>query len=579
MTTAPEPADEPDWRSLPHDPQAFFGLSAPWDERELKRRYHRLIKRYKPEKHPEEFQRIRAAFEALERPPGGAGAPRPVRWLPRRTAEDVVDPVRSSASGSAGGVDKRPATRRSLARRLRDTDLATLLEELASQPRHTEEEQVLLAFLREAAGPDATFVFLDGLLEAVRSRGTDHPLRLLDRYLRSAEAGVGCRAILPRVFAALDEGEAFAVSPPLWDALLERCGFPAVLEVWDECLRHLPDPPGTGRIIFEMRLVERLLFSAPVEWTRQQLSRLTRGDVQWPDWLDARVFRLGVLADYVAVRTDFLERGEPVRLRIDAVIAALCRGDHRGPALLHEANGEFLRNFPALSAALPREANGEFLRRNFPVLSTALPPKDSTGPRAWAAWAAVCEHAEEADWETHATDGAELIEPHRRELAALPDALNRHSTPLLGPPRYWTPATWVSAAMTLVVPPLFCGVAFAQGDISTGMSLSHGLIGGVFGAVLGSLSWMSLAFVDHPTGHALCWENYIMGIRPRLVDFLTRFPLPIGQFLQGLRSLKLRSARGQHQLEAARGDIALKFFATAAWLARRRAAAATPPPE
>ena len=557
MTTAPEPAGEPDWRTLPHDPEAFFGLSPPWDERELKRRYHRLIKKYKPEKYPAEFQRIRAAFEALERPSGGAAAPRLIRWLPRRPAEDVVNPIRDSASESAGEVDGLAATRPSLARRLSDADLAALLEELAAQPGRTEEEQVLLAFLREAARPDATFVFLDGLLEAVQSRSTDQPLQLLDRYLRSPEAGVRCRAILPRVFAALDEGDAFTASPPLWGALLERCGFPAVLEVWDECLRHLQDPPGTGRILFEMWLLERLLFAAPVEWTRQQLSRLTRGDVQWPEWLDGQVFRLSVLADYVATRPAFLKRGDPVRRRIDAVIEALCRGDPRGSALLREANGEFLRNFPALSAAFP--------------------PKDSTSLRAWGAWAAVCEQAEEADWETHVTDGAELIEQHRRELAVLADALDRHSTPMIGPPRYWTPATWAAAAIMFASFPLLIGWAFHQGDIRTGGGISHGLSGGAIGAVVACILWACVAFIDDAAGHGLCWDNYTMGIRRRLVAFITRFPLPIGQFLQGLRSLKLRSSRGQHQLEEAQGDIALRFFATAAWFERRRAPAAAPP--
>jgi len=558
MTKAPEPTDEPDWRSLPHDPEAFFGLLAPWDARELKRRYHRLIKRYKPEKHPAEFQRIRAAFEALEQRPGGAGAARPVRQLPWQPTRNVADPVSSFAAEPAAGADRRAATRPSLSRRLRESDLATLLGELASQPRRTEEEQVLLAFLREVDRPDAAFVFLDGLLEAVRSRGTDRPLRLLERYVRSAEARVRCRAILPRVFAVLDEKEAFAVSPPLWDELLERCGFPAVLEVWDECLRHLQDPPGTGRILFEIRLLERLLFLAPVEWTRQQLSRLNHGDVQWPEWLDASVFRLGVLANYAEVRPSFLRRGDPVRLRIDAVINAVCRGDPRGSALLREANDEFLRNFPALSVAFP--------------------PKESTGPPAWDAWAAVCAQVKKADGEAPPTDGAEVIETHCRELAALPAVLDRHSTPTIGPPRYWTRAIWASAATVLVISSLFFGVAFSRASIRTGAWLSNGLIGGALGAAFSSVYWICLAFVDHPVGNGMCWWNYTWGIRLQLVAFLNRFPLPIGQFLDGLRSLKLRSARAQHQLEEAQGDIALKFFAMAACLERRRAPAASPPP-
>ena len=36
------------------------------DRRELKRSYNALLRRYKPEKFPQEFQRIRAAYEQLE---------------------------------------------------------------------------------------------------------------------------------------------------------------------------------------------------------------------------------------------------------------------------------------------------------------------------------------------------------------------------------------------------------------------------------------------------------------------------------------------------------------------------------
>jgi hypothetical protein len=57
---------EPDWSRLPHDPAGFFGLGTGFDRRELKRSYNALLRRYKPEKFPQEFQRIRAAYEQLE---------------------------------------------------------------------------------------------------------------------------------------------------------------------------------------------------------------------------------------------------------------------------------------------------------------------------------------------------------------------------------------------------------------------------------------------------------------------------------------------------------------------------------
>ena len=57
---------EPRWELLPHDPVGFFELAGSFDRKTLKQRYTDLVRRFKPEKHPSEFQRIRAAFEALD---------------------------------------------------------------------------------------------------------------------------------------------------------------------------------------------------------------------------------------------------------------------------------------------------------------------------------------------------------------------------------------------------------------------------------------------------------------------------------------------------------------------------------
>jgi len=57
--------DEPDWNLLPEEPEDFFGLSEGWDRRALKRSYNRLIKVYRPEREPERFRDIRAAYENL----------------------------------------------------------------------------------------------------------------------------------------------------------------------------------------------------------------------------------------------------------------------------------------------------------------------------------------------------------------------------------------------------------------------------------------------------------------------------------------------------------------------------------
>ena len=54
------PDDLSQW---PSDPHELLGVAHGVAPRELRRAYTRLIRRYKPEQHPEHFRRIREAYE------------------------------------------------------------------------------------------------------------------------------------------------------------------------------------------------------------------------------------------------------------------------------------------------------------------------------------------------------------------------------------------------------------------------------------------------------------------------------------------------------------------------------------
>lgn len=56
------PEDMAEW---PHDAAELLGVGPDADTKELKRAYARLIRRFKPEQFPEQFRRIREAYEAL----------------------------------------------------------------------------------------------------------------------------------------------------------------------------------------------------------------------------------------------------------------------------------------------------------------------------------------------------------------------------------------------------------------------------------------------------------------------------------------------------------------------------------
>ena len=57
---------EPDWNLLPRFPLAFFGFTKGATREQIKQAYSLLIRKYKPDKFPSEFKRIRAAYEQLD---------------------------------------------------------------------------------------------------------------------------------------------------------------------------------------------------------------------------------------------------------------------------------------------------------------------------------------------------------------------------------------------------------------------------------------------------------------------------------------------------------------------------------
>ncbi len=55
-----------DLRNWPSDPFELLGIDRQADDATIRRAYTRLIRRFKPEHHPEQFQRIREAYEACQ---------------------------------------------------------------------------------------------------------------------------------------------------------------------------------------------------------------------------------------------------------------------------------------------------------------------------------------------------------------------------------------------------------------------------------------------------------------------------------------------------------------------------------
>lgn len=184
MSAPEEP--QPEWSLLPHDPAGFFGLSNPIDRKDLKRAYNKLLRRFKPEKAPEEFQKIRAAYESLDErlrygAPTAAPPTESIDWASALGAEsvDAASEVKHDVVHQ-GPAPERPAPPPTLEERLENESVDALYAELAAAPDKSPYDYYALALMADVVERDKPLRFAEWLLSGIAKHDDCGPLvRLL----------------------------------------------------------------------------------------------------------------------------------------------------------------------------------------------------------------------------------------------------------------------------------------------------------------------------------------------------------------------------------------------------------------
>lgn len=298
---------DPPWDLLPHDPLGFFGLDPGWDERELKRRYGRLIKRFRPERDPEAFQRIRAAYEAL------TARSEPPRALPSPTPRLDADPPTAPGAPADDPLAAHA-----------DTPLDALQRLLAGAEPRTAAHHLALALLSDAPGVEDTRGALGWLLEGLR-RAPSEPrlLALLEAHLtREVEAAAAGEA-LRRCAGALERARFYPVTLGLWRRWL-REGDPAEVEATlAACEQALGLAHDDGaEAWFLVGLLRPAALWGGADLVRGLATRLGSSSAEARD-LDYELEVARALRGYAVERAAFLAAPGPLRARLDAAIVAL----------------------------------------------------------------------------------------------------------------------------------------------------------------------------------------------------------------------------------------------------------------
>jgi hypothetical protein len=338
---------EPDWNLLPHNAAAFFGLTPGFELRALKAAYGSLLRRYKPEKAPEEFQKIRAAFESLKRrfdeSAGRSSLPPslPIEFhQPIETARPHYLPPAEPCRDDPGKASSR--------------SLAAEYEMLRANNAKTPNDYYALAILSDlVGGQEPGFSWW---LHAGLRRYPDEPAltRLLSEYLGTEEAATNAQWALVATSQAIPSDRFYDVSRPLWDRVSGAVGFTALCALVDACEANRDREPGEGYVAFSWWMLTRAVWEQDHAWFDARIAELESLDTDLTRW-DAAGYRdlVDLLIIYRQARhrivTKRFVRGEMDRTVIACTSSSQRAADSQmveAQAFLAAHERELLREFP-----------------------------------------------------------------------------------------------------------------------------------------------------------------------------------------------------------------------------------------
>lgn len=334
--------NDPCWDLLPQQPARFFELAEPFDMKDLKRAYNRLIRRFKPEQFPAEFQRIRSAYEALSDalrfnvPLSSTTASRDVDFS---ESQQAASRPQSHDSGSIDDVARHDAKRDRPQRTRRPSLSATMLERLAQEsPRAIYSD--LRVKVTKSADDFFALAVLSDLVEPVEVSGhemffrwlvdglAEHPedWRLADlarNYLREIQSHASLIEHLEALAKKSPPERLQFVCERAWERLFREAKFSDYRATFVAFSQQLERSREESLVAFYAHAVRFLVWELDdelAEELRQILS--TAGDeTSW--WVQQQV-EIGLeLLEYRKARAKFLAHA-PWCAKVDAALRSWC---------------------------------------------------------------------------------------------------------------------------------------------------------------------------------------------------------------------------------------------------------------
>jgi len=358
---------EPNWELLPRNPVGFFELQEGFDRRDLKRRYNQLIRQFKPEKHPAEFQKIRAAYEALDVSLryGGTGASQQIpaeayQWVtdvsPRRTQTGKVEQTVAGDRATTGGVSTLP-----LHDRVRSESVKGIYQELVEKKGKSAFDYYALAVMSDLVEPGDKLKFASWLLKGLAAHKSDLGLlHLLHSYLHGPIPHGTARKLVIACSQTVPEHSFFQITEPLWQALLREENFSVFRETYARCEANLSGMSIDGKIIFTIYIFKHALWKADTAWIDEQMAFVDENFERIPPFMEYDMELVCTLHAYITSRKYFLN-GKPLTGKLDAALRDYFTEDPiQGDRSVLECQSLIMQDFDFVSDAFPELGNPHY---------------------------------------------------------------------------------------------------------------------------------------------------------------------------------------------------------------------------
>ncbi len=511
--------DDVDWERLPHDAIGFFGLTEGFDRKDLKRSYGRLIRVYRPETHPAEFQRIRNAYEMLESELR-YGKEKNLQTA-RLTAWESTSRVSVSGGSDHAAAGAESSQPRSTSLNVEDDPLG-LYKHLASNTTKTPQDYFALAILSDVLDKSDPQRFLKWLLTGLKQYPDDPGLlRFLREHLSTDVDANSAQSILLTLSKIIPGSSFYPVSEPLWARIFRELPFEKYSKLFEACESNLKQLSSLHQLIFYIQTLKQTLWTAPWEWNQSKWKLIQSRGSEIPSGHDQDIELLGWLMEYMQIDRKKIG-SNPTRKMIDDMLRSYCVD----PWLI--------------AAGKIAQVQDEIARSSIGFMDTFASAQSEADHRVLLLTQMVA-------WDALEQSGLHLSDQKNDAItknAALTVADLRTDSEEVGNRIFWMEKrmTWLPWLMLAAFPPLF-----AWGWVDTGTIVLGGLvwIALVSGLYFGVISPFILKPWITKKVQRICRDSYESLWRPRIFRFVQGCRVTPNVAMESLRESAFHSGSGQ----------------------------------